>query len=376
VKLDLVTSPGTDDVLSDHVVSLSPAKNLTWEHPISLERGRNYYLEVTYINGAGLRTSYADSFRAPDITPPRVLLGADVQHNPLPRYLRPGDFRAHVRATDPETGVEGLWMFLGTSPKLPDSPDWRSLDPMRIGWIIIPEHMLSHGKTYYLFVRAVNGEGLETVESVGPVTVISERPDAPRKVTLTQVGHNRLRIEWTCVEPSSTVKRYEYALGTSKGGKQVRDWTSLDARPCYKKVSVGLVPGKTYYASVRAVDYLDQTGPAGESEGVVAEYMDPTPPTISWLRVEATMLKGTPRIRASWYVSDPESGIEKVEVQLSSYDGGKWSVVSSRRKVPRGRSSFVWMKRIEPEWTQVKVDLWATNGDGDVAHRTAVLRLR
>ncbi|RKY60067.1 MAG: hypothetical protein DRP94_01660 [Candidatus Latescibacterota bacterium] len=376
VRLDLGTSPGTDDVLSDHVVSLSPAKNLTWEHPISLERGRNYYLEVTYINGAGLRTSYADSFRAPDITPPRVLLGADVQHNPLPRYLRPGDFRAHVRATDPETGVEGLWMFLGTSPKLPDSPDWRSLDPMRIGWIIIPEHMLSHGKTYYLFVRAVNGEGLETVESVGPVTVISERPDAPRKVTLTQVGHNRLRIEWTCVEPSSTVKRYEYALGTSKGGKQVRDWTSLDARPCYKEVSVGLVPGKTYYASVRAVDYLDQTGPAGESEGVVAEYMDPTPPTISWLRVEATMLKGTPRIRASWYVSDPESGIEKVEVQLSSYDGGKWSVVSSRRKVPRGRSSFVWMKRIEPEWTQVKVDLWATNGDGDVAHRTAVLRLR
>ena len=374
VELRLGTSSGAGDVMDWTTVAEAPGPNFSAHLSRRLRMWARYYLTARYTNGAGLISAQADSFVVHDPSPPVVLLTG-----PDSRYLAPSDFVVSISARDPETAIARLWYLVTTSPDT-SGAGWKPISfklqetAARVT-LSLRKETFEHGKEHCLFVKAENGEGLETVVRFGPVFVITRRPDAPREVKLSQVGHDRLQLTWQGVEPGSVVRRYEYAVGTSRGGRDVRDWTSLDPLPWSKTFTVDLTPGRTYYASVRAVDYLDQVGPAGNSDGVVAEYMDPTPPTISWLRVEATMLRGTPRIRASWYASDPESGIGKVEVQLKAYYGGRWRSVSPRREV--SGNSFVWREvSVKPQWTRVRVDLWVTNNDGDTSHRSRVMTLR
>lgn len=71
-------------------------------------------------------------------------------------------------------------------------------------------------------------------------------------------------ITWDAVDGAVS---YEVAIGTTAGGTNTLDWTSVDTNLSYTATSLILLPSTTYYASVRAKDSSDQLSLVSEGDG-------------------------------------------------------------------------------------------------------------
>ena len=65
----------------------------------------------------------------------------------------------------------------------------------------------------------------------------------------------------------SGISGYQYAIGTTAGGTQTVNWTSLGNVTTVTKTGLTLSVGQTYYFSVKAVNGAGLTGNATNSNG-------------------------------------------------------------------------------------------------------------
>jgi|GEM_PF-1678119 len=97
---------------------------------------------------------------------------------------------------------------------------------------------------------------------------------APSAVTVTDDGDwtastSELHFTWTsATDVGVGVTGYEYAIGTSAAGTDTRDWTSLGAVNGCTATGLSLVDGRTYYASVRALDASGNRSASASSDGI------------------------------------------------------------------------------------------------------------
>ena len=123
---------------------------------------------------------------------------------------------------------------------------------------------------YYLHIRGYNQVVMPGEASdLGPFYVDGTPPSTPvvtdEKYT---TSTSTLNASWSATDGESGVKRYEYAVGTSPLGTQIRGWTSAGTDTTAVISGLSLSMGSTYYVSVRAVNYADLTSSPGASAGV------------------------------------------------------------------------------------------------------------
>jgi len=84
---------------------------------------------------------------------------------------------------------------------------------------------------------------------------------------------DHLQVSWSS---KGSVAEYYYAIGTSPGGNDVVDWTSVDKSTQINVTNLNLLYGKTYFCSVKARNNEWQWSEIGVSDGikVVAENLE------------------------------------------------------------------------------------------------------
>lgn len=100
-------------------------------------------------------------------------------------------------------------------------------------------------------------------------------PPAPASVMDEGAGTDSttdLYASWSPVsDPESGIDHYEYAVGTSPGGYDVRFWTTTGAATHVYAHGLSLDPGATYYISARAVNKAGLEGPWTSSDGILCD---------------------------------------------------------------------------------------------------------
>lgn len=113
---------------------------------------------------------------------------------------------------------------------------------------------LTNALTYYFSVRGYSASGQRSasttssgVRALVPTSLVNDGASADQTY---QAATDHLSANWTGVAAAGG---YEYAFGTTPGGVDVVAWTASNSTAATAS-SLALVPGATYYASVR-VDY-------------------------------------------------------------------------------------------------------------------------
>ena len=92
------------------------------------------------------------------------------------------------------------------------------------------------------------------------------------------LSSTQLSANWdTAWDAESGIKAYQYAIGTTLGGTNVVNWTTLPCQLGVTKTGLSLTTGQTYYFSVKAINGVGLTGPATNSNGQTVG-TDTTPP--------------------------------------------------------------------------------------------------
>jgi len=127
------------------------------------------------------------------------------------------------------------------------------------------------GDNWYLHVRGFNSQDVANGSlDLGP---FYWDVSAPIVTSVTDDGEwtastSELHAVWSATDEGSGVASYEYAIGTSAGGTDVRDWTSVGSATEVTATGLALSEGPTYYISVRATDAVGNLGDAVSSDGI------------------------------------------------------------------------------------------------------------
>ena len=309
---------------------------------LTLSVGQTYYFSVQAVNGAGLTGSATNSNgqTVVDTTPPtapanvRDGTGADISTTNSCSQLS-ANWDA---ATDAESGISGYQYAIGTSAGGTQTVNWTSLG--NVTTVTRNGLTLSVGQTYYFSVQAVNGVGLtgSATNSNGQTVVDTTPPTAPANVRdgtgadiSTTNSCSQLSANWdAATDAESGISGYQYAIGTSAGGTQTVNWTSLGNVTTVTKSGLALTVGQTYYFSVQAVNGAGLTGSATNSNGQTV--VDTTPPS-----APATVRDGTgadisttnscSQLSANWdAATDAESGISGYQYAIGTSAGGTQTV--------------------------------------------------
>jgi hypothetical protein len=111
---------------------------------------------------------------------------------------------------------------------------------------------------------------------------------------------------------------YEYAIGTAPGGSEIRGWASAGTATSVTQGGLSLVPGYTYYLSVRVKVGVGH-GVAVSSDGITVDTGAPSSTVGSLAATTSTLL-----FTVAWSGSDALSGLSQYDVQVK--DGtGSWT---------------------------------------------------
>ncbi len=126
---------------------------------------------------------------------------------------------------------------------------------------------LTPNATYHYQCASTNVMGTTTT---GDFTFSTATP--PTMDSVADDGYTtsttELNAVWSATDTHSGISRYEYAVGTTSGGTDVKDWTSAGAATSYTIGGLSLTIGSTYYISARAVNGEGLTSDPMASAGV------------------------------------------------------------------------------------------------------------
>lgn len=108
--------------------------------------------------------------------------------------------------------------------------------------------------------------------AAGPSTTFTVDNSAPVMTSVTDeiytTSTSSLQGWWGGSDAGTGIARYEYAVGTSSGGSELKGWTSTGTATSATCTGLSLAVGGTYYISARAVDGMSQTSSPMSSAGV------------------------------------------------------------------------------------------------------------
>jgi len=307
------TSPGASDVAAWLNVGGATQHTRTG---LTLNDKQTYYITVRAINGAGLTGPAASSDGITvDATPPNVPIVTDdgrFSADPTSLHATWGSF-------DPESGIGCYSYAIGTSLGASDVVGWTDVglatSVTRTGLA------LQSGVTYYISVRARNAGGLNSpAGSSDGITVDTTAPTVPVVIDSGEfVGDpTSILASWTSSDPESGITRYEYSVGTTKGGTQTRSWTDVGSSSQLNIAGLNLVEGLTYYVNVRATNGVGLVSTVGSSDGIRLDFSPPDRPIVT---DEGAYSSSNSELRATWSSSDPQSGIASYKYAIGTSAG-------------------------------------------------------
>ena len=242
-------------------------------------------------------------------------------------------------STDNESGISGYQYAIGTTAGGTQTANWTNLG--NVTTVTQTGLTLVAGQTYFFSVQAVNGAGLtgNATNSNGQTVVVDSTPPSPppnvRDGTGTDISTTssttQLSANWDAsTDNESSISGYQYAIGTTAGGTQIVNWTSLGNVTTVTKTGLSLVEGQTYFFSVQAVNGVGLTGNATNSNGQTVT--DSTPPSRpgsvrDGLGTDISTTTSTTQLSANWDASsDNESGISGYQYAIGTAAGGTQTV--------------------------------------------------
>lgn len=257
------TAPGLNDV-ADWLDA--GAETEATRTDLSLVTGQSYYITVIATNGAGGDGAPVSSDGIMlDLTPPST---PTVQDNGVYWGYKNSMFGSW-QSNDPESGIAGYEMSVGTAPGLTDAASWMSVGSNN-SYTRTGLH-LNDGVTYYINIRAKNGAGgWSGVGSSDGVLIDSTPPTTP---IVTDDGDttsvlDSLHATWSSSDPESGIAEYFYCLGTSPGATDVAGWTSAGLATDVTVTGLSLDPVLRYFFSVKARSNAGAWSAISASDGI------------------------------------------------------------------------------------------------------------
>ncbi|MEI8374410.1 MAG: hypothetical protein WCJ35_16420 [Planctomycetota bacterium] len=247
------TSGGTD---AQGYTSVGTATSAT-NNGVFLTLGTKYYVSVRSTNGAGLQSTATSNGVTVDTTAPTVSrtpndgAGTDITYQTSTATLSAN--WAGVFA-DEQSGITVYEWAIGTTSGGTDVQVYTIAGTMTSA--TTSGLSLTSGTMYYASVRATNGAGLQSAATSNGVTVDSTPPTISGVGISCQVSPTTLSADWAGVfaDPESAIDHYEWALGTTFGGTDVRAFTNIWTSTSTTKSGLSLAPGTTYYVTVRSTN--------------------------------------------------------------------------------------------------------------------------
>lgn len=176
---------------------------------------------------------------------------------------------------------------------------------------------------YYLHIKGYNQANVPGEASdLGPFYIDETPPETPvvddGKYT---ASTNMVNASWSASDPESGISEYEYAVGTSPLGTQIRDWTSVGPSTSAAITGLSLSAATTYYVSVRATNHAGLVSSPASSTGV--KVAQPVPDILAAKAVDdGTAIALAPQVVSAvfptaFYLEDPDR-FTAIRVQAAS----------------------------------------------------------
>ena len=203
----------------------------------------------------------------PDTTPPlKPVVIDEGDYTSSPNQLK-----ASWSSADPESGIDHYEYAIGTSPTDPGSGYVVGWTACGLETSVTCQLTLTHGTTYYFYVRAYNTAGL--VSEVGVSDGIKVDLSAPVRPTVVDDGNytgdsSMLHCVWSSSDPESGIASYEYSIGTVPYGTDIIPPTNAGPITEVWVKGLNLIAGQTYYFTVRARNGAGLQSAPSYSDGI------------------------------------------------------------------------------------------------------------
>ena len=247
---------------------------------LSLTAWQTYFFSVQAVNGVGLAGSATNSNGQTiviDPTPPsapanvRDGTGADISTTASMMQLSAN----WDPSTDNESGISGYQYAIGTTAGGTQTLNWTWLGNVTT----VTKTGLTLSRRANLFLQRASGQRRRIDRQRHQL----QRPNGRDRYDAAQCaaqrprwngsGHFHHQFHHAIVgqlgrrtDNESGISGYQYAIGTTAGGTQTVNWTSLGNVTTVTKTGLTLTLGQTYYFSVQAVNGAGLTGSATNSE--------------------------------------------------------------------------------------------------------------
>ena len=277
------TTPGDTDASGWADAGISTSDIISG---LDLSDGQNYYLNVRAWDVAGNVSSVVSSDGVViDLSPPVGTIINDGTSDDVSYTLSTSTLSANWSAfTEAATSIAKYEVSFGNEPGGTIILDWK--DNGTETEYTLSGLSLTSGTTYFANVRATDlaGNISDPVSSNG-VTVDTDGPenifvfDGLVDEDLDWLSENTtISAHWYFVDVLSglpSFNAYSYAIGTTPGGTQYLNWTTVPRDTFFTLSGQGLVGGTTYYIALRATDILGNQSTA-VSDGVTIDMEMPT----------------------------------------------------------------------------------------------------
>lgn len=162
-----------------------------------------------------------------------------------------------VAANDSGSGLSHYQIAIGTTAGATNILNWKDIG--NVTSIQLSGLTLNEGGTYYPSLRAKDILGnISNVTTGSNWRVDTVKPTVPSNFNdgtkLNEINRTPA-FSWTAAtDETSGVFNYQISLGSTVGGTDVLDWTSIGNVLSHTATSLTLTAGQTYYASIRAID--------------------------------------------------------------------------------------------------------------------------
>ncbi|WP_157232221.1 kelch repeat-containing protein [Hyalangium minutum] len=182
--------------------------------------------------------------------------------------------------TDAGSGLDHYEYALGTTLGGTQARGWTVFTPNAGPSFTLTGLTLTGGTTYYPSIRAYDRAGNFTTLTGNGWLVDTTAPQAPTGLndgTATSAASASPIASWTAsTDVGSGIARYELAIGSSAGGTDLLNWTSVGNVTSASQAGLTLSPGMTYYTSVRASDQAGNVSAAALGDGWTYTLQGPT----------------------------------------------------------------------------------------------------
>jgi hypothetical protein len=139
-----------------------------------------------------------------------------------------------------------------------------------------------------------------------------------------QSSATTLTISWSGSDPVSGISKYEYALGTTSGGTEVKTWINATTDTSVSLSGLSLSDATKYFTSVKATDKAGNVSAVITGDGITIDLTAPSGTIVNdGTGDDITYTGSDSTLSANWPAfTETVSGIAKYEYSIGTTSGG------------------------------------------------------